>query len=213
MIKKIISTLVLLILTAQSANAISERHLIIIRHGEAEHNVRNVYNSNPNHPNYKPASLTTQGKLQAKQTAERLVLHGFDNRNINAVFVSPLPRTIETAQVMAEYGVFAKDKIKIEPRLIEAQSGDLEDEAQNKYTIDSWHISDADHKKFRAETNSQVRKRVLNLYDEIEKKYPDGHIVFVTHGMPAMELLQDIVQIEVKLNTAEAYLVPLIARG
>lgn len=213
MIKRIICLFVILVINCHVAQAISERHLILIRHGEADHNLLGTFNSNPKHPNYKQANLTDYGKQQAKQTAERLVLHGFDNRNIAAVYVSPLPRTVQTAEKIAEYGVFTKDKIHVDTRLIESNAGDLENELQDKFMQDAWHVSEDDHQKYRLETNQQVRHRVLKIYDEVEKKYPNGHVIFITHGMPAMELLQDIVQIEVKLETAEAYLLPLVARG
>ena len=195
------------------AHALTERHLILIRHAEGEHNVKGVYNSNPKHPDYRPAHLTAQGKKQAISTAERLVLHGFDNRNIAAVYVSPLPRTRETAELIAEYGVFSKDKIHIDDRLVEAQAGELEGQLISKYSKDAWHVTLEEHQKYEVETNYDVRKRIMRAYDDAEKKYPNGHVIFITHGLPAMELLQDIVQIEVRLNPADTYLLPLVARN
>ena len=195
------------------AYALTERHLILIRHAECEHNAKGVYNSNPKHPDYRPAHLTVQGKKQAISTAERLVLHGFDNRNIAAVYISPLPRARETAEIIAEYGVFSKDKIHIDERLIEAQAGELEGQLISKHSKDAWHVSLEEHQKYELETNYDVRKRIMSVYDDAEKKYPNGHVIFITHGLPAMELLQDIVQIEVRLNPADTYLLPLVSRS
>src|SRR5690242_6173316 len=114
----------ILFLVCQNVFALKERYLIIIRHAEATSNLVGQYNTNPRHPHYKPASLTPKGFEQAKQISELLLTYGFDNRNIAAVYVSPLPRTQETAQVIAEIGIFSADKIHIDPRLLEIQAGD-----------------------------------------------------------------------------------------
>lgn len=197
---------------SMTAYAFSERHLIIIRHAECESHVKGKYNSNPKHPHYKPAHLTPQGKKQAVGAAERLLLHGIDNRSIAAVYISPLPGARETAEIIAQYGVFNEDKIYIAEPLIEVQAGDLEGQDISKIDRDKWYTSLENHQKYELETNFNVRKRMLNFYDEVEKKHAQGHVIFITHGVPAMELLQDIVQIEVKLNFADIYLLPFISR-
>lgn len=205
--------LVLILIPLQSVFAISERHLILIRHGHAAHNQLGTFNSNPRHERYVPSHLTETGVQQAKNTAERLVLHGFDNRNIAAVYVSPLPRTVETAELIAEFGVFTKDKIIQDNRLIEAQAGELEGAVTADFVKDAWHVSEADTQEHQLESNQHVRGRMMSLYDDVIRKHPQGHIIFITHGMPAMELLQEVVQVEVRLNNAEAYLLPLISRA
>lgn len=202
----------LLFLWQPAAQALQERHLIIIHHAEGEHSITGIAHSNPKHPDYQDSRLTAKGKEQAQNTAERLVLHGFDNRNIAAVFVSPLPSAQETAEIISDFGIFPREKIIIDDRLIDAQAGDLEGEALEGHIKDLWHVSQEEVKKYDLETNFQVRTRMMQVYDQAQKQYPEGHIVFITHGTPAMELLQDIIQIEVRLNPAEAYVLPLIAR-
>lgn len=201
-----------LLLFCQNGFALKEKHLIIVRHGEASHNVTQQYNSNPKHPKYKPSHLTDGGRLQVKQTAELLLSHGFDNRNIAAVYVSPLPRTIETAQIFADIGLYAKDKIHIDKRLIEVQVGDREGLVESEFSRDTWWIGPQDAKAHSGESYDEVRKRILAIYDEVEKKH-NGHVLFITDGRPAMELIQNLTNTKMKLQTAQAYVLPLNKRS
>ncbi|MBS0290639.1 MAG: histidine phosphatase family protein [Proteobacteria bacterium] len=194
----------------QSLWAIQEKHLIIIRHGEAQHNLSHEYNSNPNHPHYKQALLTDKGQEQIREAAQLLLTYGFDNRNVAAVYVSPLPRTLASAQIMAQIGVFSQDKIHLEPRLIENRAGDREGLITDKFTKDAWLVGPNEAKVFHAESNEDVRKRVLALYDDIVKQHKDapGHIIFVTHGMPAMELIEGLTDEKIRLTQAQIFLLP-----
>ncbi len=201
------------VLFTHSLFALQERHLVIIRHGEGEQNISNEYNSNPKHANYKPASLTDKGHDQVKQTAELLLTYGFDNRSIAAVYVSPLPRTLETAQIISDIGVFSKDKIHIDHRLIETQAGEREGLNKDKFTKDSWYVGPQEAKSYHGESNDDVRKRIIAIYDEIEKQHPQGHVVFITHGMPAMELIDSLTKDKVRLETAQVYVLPLNNRN
>lgn len=195
-----------ILLIAQVAFALQERHLIIMRAAES---IPQVYHSNPNHPKYKPLHLTDEDQQKAKLSAEMLLTYGFDNRNITAVYISPLPRAVETATHLAQIGVFSREKIHIDPRLIEIQAGNREGLIQSKYTQDPWYVGCQEAKSYRGESNEQVRKRVLAVYDDIEKQHPDGHVLFITHGVPAMELIDSLAKVKVRLQTAQVYLIPL----
>lgn len=200
------------LLLAQGTFALQERHLIIIRHGECDHQLSHIYNSNPKHPNYKPASLTDKGKEDVQKAAELLLTHGFDNRNISAVYVSPLPRAVESAHIAAKIGVYDASKIKVDHRLIEAQAGEREGLFKDKYTKDSWIVGPNEAKSYKGESNEDVRKRVLAVYEEVAKKHKDGHVIFITHGMPGMELIDALTQERIRLETAQLYIVPLNSR-
>lgn len=210
---KIISLCLSLIFFSHGLYALQERHLIIIRHGEHTLNATREYNTNPKHSGYKVAPLTDKGRSEAKEAAERLLTHGFDNRSIAAVYVSPLPRAVETAEILAEIGVYAKEKIKVDKRLIETQAGNREGLNKDKYTKDSWYVGNHEAKSYGGESSEDVRKRMTAVYDEIEKKHPEGHVVVITHGMPAMELLDMLDQNNIRLSTGEVYVVPLADRN
>lgn len=194
--------------------ALNERHLIVIRSGEAQHHLSRMHNSNPNHPHYKPTTLTTKGQEEVNKAAQMLLSYGFDNRNIVAIYVSPLPRALETAQIMANIGIFSKEKIHVDQRLIDQLAGDREGKVKTSNSQDLWWVSEQEAKASGGESNTDVRRRMLSLYDEIEKQYPQGgHVLFITHGVPAMELIDGLTKSKVKLTNAQAYLVPLIPRS
>ncbi|MCS5711357.1 histidine phosphatase family protein [Candidatus Berkiella aquae] len=200
------------ILFNAQANALQERHMIVLRHGESEDVVMKVCNSNPKHAQYKPALLTDKGREQVKKAAEQLLSHGFDNRNIKAVYVSTLPRAVETANLLAQIGVFSLDKMHLEEKLNEIKAGDKEGQPQSDFVTETWWVGDQDAHALHAESSTLLRKRMLELYDEIEKKHPDGHVLIVTHGMPSMELIDSLTKTKVKLELAQAYIVPLANR-
>ena len=73
--------------------------------------------------------LTEEGQKQSRDLAKELLAQGFNNNNILYVFVSPLPRTRQTADALVKSGVVSKDKVIADNRLIEMQCGNLEREA------------------------------------------------------------------------------------
>ncbi len=201
------------LLLSFSAFALQERHLIVLRHGESEDMVSQVCNSNPKSAKYKPALLTDKGREQVKKAAEQLLNYGFDNRSITAVYVSTLPRAVETANILAQIGVFSLDKIQLDERLNEIKAGNKEGLAQSEFVLETWWIGDQEADSIRGESSNALRKRMLGLYDKIEKKHPTGHVLLVTHGMPAMELIESLTKSKVKLDAAQVYLVPLANRN
>ncbi len=172
--------------------ALSERHLIIICHGDK-------------------AGLIEQAKVgnnedekninHAKQISNLLLTYGFDNRSIAAVFVSPDKNTRDVAQKIAEIGLFAKNKIHIDKRLADKEGKTktalpFNISIKNKITL----------------SNKEVRKKVLAVYDEVEDQYQTGHVLFITPGLPAMELIDGLIHSKVQLRTAQAYMLPLVKR-
>jgi broad specificity phosphatase PhoE len=180
-----------------------EQQLIVIRHGEAGNNIEKVYNSNPEHPNYKILNLTEAGILASQKTAMDLIDRGFSNANIVAVLVSPLPRTKQTADILVQQGLVSKDKIILDKRLIEINAGELE----GKPTFPNWKPSFA--KDYHAESEEQVKNRIKEFYDSILDQYPQGNIIVVTHALASQDLLELVTHQIVKLNTGEAKVVPL----
>src|SRR3984957_3175344 len=180
-----------------------EQQLIVIRHGEAGNNIEKVYNSNPENTNYKIFNLTEAGIQATQKTAKDLMAQGFSNNNIVAVFVSPLPRTQQTADILVQQGLVSKDKIILDKRLIKLNAGALE----GKPTFPSWKASFA--KDYHAESEEQVKARIKEFYDSILNKYPQGNIIVVTHALASQDLIELATHQIVKLNPGEAKVVPL----
>jgi 2,3-bisphosphoglycerate-dependent phosphoglycerate mutase len=193
----------ILLISVHTADA-SQVNLVIVRHGQAAHNIADVYNSNPSSPNYKPSDLTEEGKKQTNATAKTLLDKGINDTNIEAVYVSPLPRTQETAEIMVQAGLFSKNKIHTDPRLTEVQIGDLE----GKPIIHDWKNEFA--VRYHTETDEQVQKRVTEFYDSLVASHPQANIVVITHGVPAQKLMALVCKNPEKLATGQAVVCPLI---
>jgi len=185
------------------ANCESGSQLIVIRHGQSDHNLSSTYNSNPAHAGYVPSHLTEEGKKEALTVAQELLKKGFNNSDIAAVYVSPMPRTQETALELVKACLFDKSKIKIDLRLTEFQAGDLE----GKTYIYPWDESYA--AQYHTETRAQINERVGSFYEAILSDPPCGAVIVVTHRGIAQSLLQIVTQERKVLETGQAVVVPL----
>lgn len=189
--------------------ALSETHLVIIRHAEGQCDVDFRYHSNPRHANFKSCDLTDKGKTQVQQMAELLIAHGFDNRKIAAVYVSSLPRAKATAEGLAAVGIISQDKIHVDRRLDEIKAGEREGELQTDQMRETWLVGAHEAKAQKGESNEAVRRRVLKWFNDIAAKPPKGHILVITHGIPAMELIEANTHQRQKLACGQVYLMPL----
>lgn len=202
MITKISQISVALLMCVASSTAFcSNRQITIIRHGEAEHNVGHFYSSNPDHPNYRVANLTALGQSQVAKTANKLLQDGIKSREIAAVFVSPLPRTRQTAQILIEHGVFDEAKLIVEPQVIEIQAGSLEGQHYDPETV-TW--ASPHPNAVGDESATAIICRMQNFYHKAIKQYPDGDILVITHGSPSMRLIELLSANHIELHTAES---------
>ena len=205
-----VAPLLLSAMMISPAWALSESHLIIIRHGEGQCDVDNRYDSNPK-SKAAPCELTDKGRTQVKEVSELLLSHGFDNRNIAAVYVSSLPRAKATALHLAEVGLFNADKIHVDKRLDEIKAGDREGALQTDAIRETWLVGEHEAKAYHGESNEAVRKRMLKWFSDVTDKPPHGHIVVITHGIPAMELIESHTHQRLKLATGQVYVMPVNA--
>lgn len=194
----------------------TQSFLIVMRHGEGTHNVRNVAD--------KDAHLTDKGKLQARTTAKKLLQQGVNKDTISYVFVSPYLRTQETAIQLASEGVIDATKIILEPRIAEPTFGALEGKP---FVIpangeDPWDLIATE--KVGGESLKEVRQRVQEFYRDLQKLSSSesitnasqsdkkcGHIIVISHGTPSRELIDIATEGKerTKLETAEAKLISL----
>lgn len=184
-----------------------EAQLILMRHGQAEHNVQDIYNADASHPNYKPSHLTQEGQQQALQTAQDLMRKGFNPTNIQIVYVSPLSRTQETAQILVKAGLISQDAIVVDARLTEVQVGDLE----GKPIIRPWTSAEA--AKYQTESDEHINSRLRAFYQDLLSSCEHGTVLVITHGIPAQRLMEIIgVAGEKKLNPGMAHVLSCEAR-
>ena len=163
-----------------------------MRHGEAEHNVENRYNSAPGHPAYKARHLTLSGREQARQSADELQIKGITDESICRILVSPLPRAQETANIVAGKLQVPGFRKKTADDLIENQAGAREEQRITDYNDrDDWFADDPE--SFGGETYTGIEQRVRRVLESIIND-PDcdlntQYILLVSHGVPVYVML------------------------
>jgi isoleucyl-tRNA synthetase len=175
---------------------------LIVRHGEAESNLLHVASSSPDNPH----QLTDKGREQVRATAALL-----KGRSIDAMYVSPLLRTKQTADILAlELGI-SSTHTHVDDRVREYQFGSYDNkplaeyDAVTKpgvYTREGYTISVGG-----SETMQELRKRVGTFLREVDAAHEGKTILVVTHGDPAwlMRSILDGLSLEETVVALEHY--------
>jgi len=149
---------------------------LMMRHGEAENNLADIVSSSVNSGHH----LTEKGKDQVRASAENL-----KDKDIDIIFVSPLLRTKETADIVADVIGYDKEKIIIDDRLHEMSIPPYEGKTWIEYHKDYPNNEEIFYKGADGcETWNDVKKRTMSFLYELEEKYQDKKILIVTHGGP-----------------------------
>ncbi len=154
-------------LTQKSGNT-----YFVIRHGEAQNNIRNILSSSK----HDDIHLTEHGIEQIRIAAELL-----KEKGITKIIASPFVRTRETAEIIKKILGFSGDII-FDDRLGEHNLGVL-----SGGPIGVYHElakTNEDRYEIRPENGENlidVKKRTGELLYEIEKTYKNECILYVTH--------------------------------
>ncbi len=200
--------LLMAITLAQTVTA--QPYAVLIRHGEGIHNVEHFYSTNPEHPNYKPAPLTPKGVQQAADRGKQLKQQGITTDNILAIYSSPLPRAVQTAEGVISPLYLDKAQIQVIQEIKETQLGNREGKNVHSFNEkDFWFPKDP--ASFGAETNDSVQKRMVGAWNDAAEKFADksGYVLFVSHGSPLFLLIEAIEGKGKRLGNAEAYIIHL----
>ncbi|HYC83237.1 MAG TPA: class I tRNA ligase family protein, partial [Candidatus Paceibacterota bacterium] len=158
-------------LRKRSANRI--KSYAVMRHGEAEHNVKHLVScvvGNPHH-------LTEAGKEKARLTAE-----GLKGQGIDLIIASDFVRTRETAEIAARALGLPVESIVYDERLREVNFGKL-----NGKSFEEFHTYlDALPDKFSTpfaggESYMDVRQRIGSFIYDIHDRYADRNPLLITH--------------------------------
>jgi len=146
--------------------------IILVRHGETEWNVEEVFRGRID------IELNQTGIKQAKLLAEYL-----SERQLDAIYSSPLRRALKTAELIAGYH---KLDVEIVPGLIDMDFGKWQglslQEVRDKYKelYAEW-VSHPDKVKIPAgESLDDVRKRAISVVSDVIARY-EGTVVLVAH--------------------------------
>ena len=151
--------------TKKSGNA-----YFVMRHGEAENNVKGIAS---NDLSVNP--LTEKGKTEVRATARTL-------SHITRIYSSPLQRTRETAEIVAEALKIPKDVIVYDDRLREFEFGEF----NNRPVAEFQAYRDArqyDDKMPSGESYQDAKSRFGEFLYEIERNQTNQSILIVTHGI------------------------------
>lgn len=148
---------------------------IVMRHGEAQHNLNNTISSDVKKS--VAYTLTKKGEDKVKKAAKRLV-----KEKIDIIIASDLYRTKKTAEIVSKIiGV----KVVTDKRIREINMGSLEGQSIERYhalfpSYDEMFLKGPD----KGESLSDVISRVYSLVQDIEKKYAGKTVLIVSHEYP-----------------------------
>lgn len=155
----------------------SATEILLVRHGTSE-----AYDPRRPHPlvnGRADPSLSSEGKLQALKLAERL-----GTEQIDAIYVTPLRRTVETAAPLAErLGVTAV----VVPELIEVQLGEWEGGIIRQRVAERDPLVDELNRSERwdiipgAESNEALQARVRRGLIAISARHVGGRVAAIVH--------------------------------
>jgi broad specificity phosphatase PhoE len=157
--------------------------LLFIRHGETDDNAGRLALGQ------RDVLLNERGRAQAQSLAGALA----DRYEIEAIYSSPLQRTMATARPLADE---LRLDIAIEPALREMDIGELEslpvDEVRARYPdfMKQW-LSDelADAVMPGGESLRQVQERAWAAVEGICERHPAGLVAIVSHNFVILTLL------------------------
>ena len=164
--------------------------IILVRHGEAESNIRNVNSGMASRLKY---SLTAKGKKQIIETIKKIKAELDKSDNI-VMFSSPIKRTKETAELIANN---LKIEFQTDDRLGEIEVGYWEDKEREALkndllNIEYHNLSLEERFKFKkggfGENNLDVIKRMHGFLSEKLKEHGGKTILIISHGDPIVDL-------------------------
>ena len=159
--------------------------LILVRHGETAHTKEKRFSGTGG----ADPSLDADGRAQARATADWLAPLA---EEIDAVVSSPLRRTVETAEIIAER---LGHQVAIEDGLAEAAFGTWDGltftEVQQQYPddLDAW-LGSTDIAPGGGESFGDADTRVRRTRDRLLAAYPGKSVIAVSHVTPIKLLVR-----------------------
>lgn len=163
----------------------------LVRHGETIWNRERKYQGQSDIP------LTDEGRIQAQSLSERL-----KDEKIDVIYASDLGRTMETAEIIAEY--HGRKVVPAAP-MRELSFGIWEgltyDEIIQKWPKEykRWQDNPYNEKPPEGETLSELCERTSGFLMKAAKEHPDGRILVVSHAGPIRAILSVLLNLEQKL--------------
>lgn|SRR5574341_109881 len=162
---------------------------MLMRHGEAENNVQHIVAGRTSEYH-----LTDKGRMQVRSTAEKL-----KDLSIDAIYTSPVMRTVETSQIVSEtIGV----DYTVDERLTETDMGSLVgmhmSEVLEKHDglFLKFYYDDDALSKVGLEGFSSIGSRMNSMLDYVGEKHHDKNVLLVTHLDPIKAAISRIMDLK-----------------
>ena len=151
--------------------------LVLVRHGESEHNIKEIMQG------HIPSELTKNGITQAKKARDFL-----KNEKIDVIISSDLQRAKQTAEILNEAHKLNIIYTKI---LRERTFGVFEGKTKH-VLLKAVKDSGLKYHEFTPEGGEsclEIRERMINFLDELLRDYYEKTVLLVTHGGNIIEFL------------------------
>lgn len=153
----------------------------VMRHGEADHNLKGLASGKPDDP----VHLTKLGKDQVREQVAKLREQGVD-----LIIASPFVRTKETAKIVHEGLGLPKDALLFDERLREIDIGIYNNGPWAKFHEDfPKTIEYFDQAPEGGESYERVKGWMMNFIHDVEIKFKNRNVLIITHGGPGWLLL------------------------
>ncbi|OHB14847.1 MAG: hypothetical protein A2431_03165 [Candidatus Zambryskibacteria bacterium RIFOXYC1_FULL_39_10] len=148
----------------------------VMRHGQAEQNLRDLINSDPKNVFH----LTEEGKRQVKIAAEDI-----KNTKIDFIIYSPFQRCKETAEIVRSALNLSEEAVLMDERAWEEKvSEDFEGKTWTEFRSNFTDSRDRYEKRLPGSENFvDVKRRVGDMLYSFEEKYKDKNILIVSHQL------------------------------
>jgi isoleucyl-tRNA synthetase len=159
-----------------------------MRHGEAESNVLGICSSRDReiHP------LTQKGKEQVLDAVSLIT------SNVDVIISSPLLRTRQSAEIVAQHFGVSTESIVYDERLAEINFGDFEGKLIKDFVAyRDQSMSNFDDPLPQGESYQDVKNRIGDVMYSLENEYPGKTVCIVTHGA-SLEVIPSILSGETK---------------
>lgn len=135
---------------------------IFIRHGEGEHNIKNILTASTD----APYQLTPKGIQQVQETAQKI-------SHFDVLYASPTKRTQQTAEILKKEKKF-DGNIDADDRLQEVGMGNLEG-LPVRPVLERIANTTTEHPH-------SVQKRMMEVFEEGSQKNPGKTTVYISHS-------------------------------
>jgi isoleucyl-tRNA synthetase len=153
---------------------------IVMRHGESESNISGILNSD----NSIPKPLTEIGREQARETAKKL------KGKIDLIITSPLVRTKETANIVAE--ITGIKEVIVDESIQEVQAGEFNKKPDSDYQHFASLVERFEKTPRQGENLTQIKQRMGDFIHRIDSAHKGKRILVITHEYPAWLLFSAV---------------------